>query len=97
MGADVVVAVDLHRRRWKDTAPRNMISYAVQAQGIYLHWSVKHRKIAADVVIRPDFSGLSRLDFSSAKDLVRCGEEAARTALPAIREALAGAKSQEKP
>ena len=89
MGADVVVAVDLHRRRWKDKPPTNIFSYAVQAQAIYLHWSIEHRKVAADVVIRPDFSGVRALDFSSAKDLVRCGEEAALDALPAIQEALA--------
>jgi len=89
MGAEVVVAVDLHRRRWKDTPPTNIFTYAVQAQAIHLHWSIKHRKVAADVVIRPDFSELRALDFSAGKDLVRCGEEAARNALPAIQEALA--------
>jgi NTE family protein len=92
MGADVVVAVDLHRRRWKDAPPTNIFTYAAQAQAIHLHWSLKHRKIAADVVVRPDFSGLRALDFSAAEDLVRCGEEAARNALPAIQEALAGPK-----
>jgi NTE family protein len=93
MGADVVVAVDLHRRRWKNKRPTNILAYAVQAQAIHLHWNVKHRKIAAEVVIRPDFSRLRALDFSAAKDLVRCGEEAARNALPAIQEALASTKS----
>jgi len=44
------------------------------------------------VVIRPDFSELRALDFSAGKDLVRCGEEAARNALPAIQEALARPK-----
>lgn len=93
MGADVVVAVDLHQRRWKEKAPTNIIAYAVQAQAIHLHWSIKHRKIAADVVIRPDFTGLRTLDFTAAKDLVRCGEEAAQLAIPAIREALAAPKA----
>jgi NTE family protein len=92
MGADVVVAVDLQRRRWKDKPPTNILTYAVQAQAIHVHWSIKNRKIAADVVIQPDFSGVRALDFSAAEDLVRCGEEAARKALPAIREALAAAK-----
>jgi len=89
MGADVVVAVDLHRRQWKDKPPTNIFTYAVQAQAIHLHWSIKHRKVAADVVIHPDFSQVRALDFSAGKDLVRCGEEAARNALPAIQEALA--------
>lgn len=92
MGAEVVVAVDLHRRRWKDTPPTNIFTYAVQAQAIHLHWSIKHRKVAADVVIHPDFSQVRALDFSAGKDLVRCGEEAARNALPAIQEALARPK-----
>ena len=63
MGANVVVAVDLHRRRWKDKPPTNILTYAIQSQAIHLHWSVKHRKIAADVVIRPDFSGAARAGF----------------------------------
>ncbi len=89
MGAEVVVAVDLHRSRWKDKPPTNILAYAVQAQAIHLHWSIKHRKLAADIVIHPDFGEIGAVDFSSAKELVRCGEEAARAALPAIQEALA--------
>ena len=89
MGADVVVAVDLHRHRCKPKPPKNILAYAAQSQAIQLHWTLKQRKIAADVVIRPDFSGLDAFDFSEAEGIMRCGEEAAEAEIPAIKEALA--------
>lgn len=88
MGADVVIGIDLHARRWKSTRPRNILSYATQAQAIYLHWCVKNRRVAADVVIRPDFSALASLDFSSTPELIACGERAARKALPEVLSVL---------
>jgi NTE family protein len=91
MGADVVVAVDLHTRRWKNERPRNLIAYAAQAQAIFQHWTIKSRRIAADVVIRPDFSALSSPEFSEREAIIRCGEEAARAAVPRIRALLSPA------
>lgn len=91
MGADVVVAVDLHTRRWEKERPRNLFAYAVRAQAVSTYWAVKHRRIAANVIIRPDFAKLSEPEFSVAEEIIRCGEEAAREALPAIRQALAEA------
>jgi len=88
MGADVVVAVDLVRRRWRQKPPSNILAYAAQAQSIYLHWTLKSRQVAADVVIRPDFASLPELDFSAAEAILRCGAEAAEAALPSIRQAL---------
>ena len=90
MGADVVVAVDLTQKRLRDAPPRNILSYAAQAQAIQLHWALKSRHIAADVIIRPDFSGVGPADFAAADRITRCGETAAEAALPLIEEALAG-------
>jgi len=50
MGADIVIAVDLHRRRDNSRPPTNIISYAARAQAINLHWTLKHRRIATDVI-----------------------------------------------
>ncbi len=88
MGADVVVAVDLHRHRLRLKPPSNILAYAIQAQAIQLHWTLKRRKIAADIVIRPDFSGIETHDFSEAERVMQCGETAAEAAIPAIEEAV---------
>ena len=85
MGADIVVAVDLHTRRWKNERPRNLIAYAAQSQAISLHWTIKDRRIAADVVIRPDFGALSGPEFNEREAIIRSGEQAARAAVPRIR------------
>lgn len=89
MGADVVIAVDLHTRRWKNERPRNLIAYATQSQAIFQHWTIKNRRIAADVVIRPDFTALAHPEFSERENIILAGEEAARAALPRIRALIA--------
>ena len=89
MGADVVVAVDLISGRRRSVRPKNILSYAVQAEAIHMHWSLKSRHIAADIVIRPDFSALPAVSFSVAEDAIGCGAAAAEAAMPAIRKAIA--------
>jgi len=95
MGADVVVAVDLHRRPRRRKPPKNILSYAAQAQAVGLHWTLKHRAIAADVVIRPDFSDIVKRDFSAAERIIRCGEIAAEAAIPAVKTAMEVPPEQE--
>jgi len=85
MGADVVVAVDLTARRRRASPPSSILSYAIQCQAINIHWALKSRHLAADVVIRPDFSGLRQTDFQAAGEIIRAGEMAATAAVPAIR------------
>ena len=69
--------------------PTNILAYAIQTQGIHLRWALKNRHVAADVLIRPDFSGLEQTGFSHAQDMILAGERAAREAVPKIRQALA--------
>jgi NTE family protein len=41
---------------------------------------------AADVIVQPDVRGVSYDGFDRAPELIRAGEQAARAALPAIRQ-----------
>ena len=41
---------------------------------------------AADVILQPDVRGFSYDGFDRAPELIRAGEQAARAALPAIRQ-----------
>ena len=89
MGADVVIGVDLMARSRKSTRPTNILSYAMQTQAINLHWALKNRHAAADVLIRPNFGPLKEPGFSAGERIVRLGEAAAEASLPAIRQAIA--------
>ena len=56
MGADIVIGVDLLTSHGKASRPKNIFSYAVRTQAIHLHWALKNKHSAADVLIRPDFN-----------------------------------------
>lgn len=89
MGADVVIAVDLMAGRQRSRRPTNILSYALQTQAIHMHWALKSRHLAADVVIRPDFSFLGETDaFGRGEDVLKAGEVAAEPMVDAIRDAL---------
>jgi NTE family protein len=89
MGADVVVAVDLMAGRQRTRRPTNILAYALQTQSIHMHWALKSRHLAADVVIRPDFSFLGETDaFGRGEDVLKAGEVAAEPMVDAIRDAL---------
>ena len=89
MGAQVVVGVDLITPMRKRGRPTNILSYAIQVQAINLHWALKNRRSASDVLVRPDFDVLQDVSFSAGENIIRTGEAAAEAALPAIRKALA--------
>ncbi len=89
MGADVVVAVDLHAKPAPSTAPRNIIQYALQSNTIFVYWAVRRGRIWADVVAQPDLRDVRRSDFSQAQLTIRKGEEAMEEKLPLLRTCLA--------
>ena len=88
MGADVTLAVDLQRQRPKPKPPGNIVAYAALVQSVNVYWAIKRRRVAADVVIRPDFTGIQTGGFSEAETIMAAGERAALEALPRIRDAL---------
>jgi NTE family protein len=55
-------------------------------------WRGSQEVEAADVVIRPATPRTRALDFSGKLESIAAGEEAARAALPAIRESIAQAE-----
>jgi len=89
MGADVVVAVDLHAKPAPATEPRNILQYAWQSNTIFVHWAVRRGRIWADVVAQPDLRDVGLSDFSQAQLTIRRGEEAMEEKLPLLRMCLA--------
>ncbi len=88
MGADVVVAVDLQKRRTMYENPSNIIEYTRHSQMIYRYWAVKNRHIWADVVIHPELSGFEWDDTARISDIIVAGREATLEKLPEIEAAL---------
>jgi NTE family protein len=92
MGADMVIAVDVdeHLTRVDRDHFRKIGSVGLRVEQIYLARADQAQLDKADVVIHPMVDGIDLLSTkaSDAKAAIKAGEEAARMALPYIREKL---------
>lgn len=86
---DFIIAVDLTKPRDFKQIP-SLADIAWQSFDIATERDHEEQLALADVVIRPDLTGLSAADFNRADEFIKRGEEAARKALPEIRRKLAG-------
>jgi NTE family protein len=88
MGADVVIAVVVSRQPGDAGALNGTIRILNQAFVIMEH-TIAGREIGlADVVIRPDLSGVLVTDLGARERAIRAGTEAAIAALPEIRRTI---------
>jgi len=88
MGAEVIVAVNVGT----PLAPRKALGTALGVAQQMVHIlteknveASKRELRASDVLIEPDFGGLTLIDFSRAAQIIALGEQAARAALPRLR------------
>jgi len=87
LGADIVIAVDVSSPSYNADI-KNVIDVIMQTLNIMGNEISKYQLKDADVVIRPNVSGVGMIDFSRKTYLVFEGEKAARAALPKIHEAI---------
>jgi len=87
-GADLVVAVDISGDVGNANI-RNLVDVLVQANNIMFARNSETSKRGADVLIAPDVRGVAMLDFTQKKRCMQAGMDAARAAVPRIREAIA--------
>jgi NTE family protein len=87
-GADLVVAVDISEQVGNSNIT-NMVDVLLQSANIMFALNAEHSKRGADVLITPDVSGVSMLDFTQKKRCMQAGIDAARAALPRIRAVIA--------
>jgi NTE family protein len=87
LGADIVIAVDVSSPSRNDNIT-NVIDVIMQTFNIMGNEISKYQVKDADVVIRPNVSGVGLIDFNKKTYLILEGEKAARAALPKIREAI---------
>ncbi len=87
LGADIVIAVDVSSPSRNDNI-NNIIDVIMQTFNIMGNEISKYQIKDADVIIRPNVSGVGLIDFNKKSKLIFEGEKAAREALPKIREAI---------
>jgi NTE family protein len=89
MGAQVVIGVHLEPGLL-DTKPRNTIEVISRSFSIIQASAIQPWRNVVDVLIEPDVHHILWDEFIKTPQLVAAGEAAARAALPAIKDALAG-------
>ncbi|MEE1654283.1 MULTISPECIES: patatin-like phospholipase family protein [Brachymonas] len=87
MGADVVVAIDISSKPG-DAATTGQLQVLMQTFTIMGKTISKFELTQADVVLRPQLTGMSSADFSNRQKSIEAGRAAMQQALPQIRAAL---------
>lgn len=88
LGADFVIAVDISSRP-DGSNPQGMVNIVGQTIAIMGQQLGQQEMTRADVVIRPNISGIGPTDFEQKNQAILEGERAALAAIPAIRSKLA--------
>lgn len=86
MNVDVVIAVDSSSRPETREHLTSLLDIMGQSVTITVQKESRRQAALADLVIAPDTSAHSFTDFPKMDEIIRAGEEAARTALPQIRK-----------
>jgi NTE family protein len=86
MGAEVVIAVDASAKLEKKDRLTSLIEIMSQSISLQVRRESERQAAQSDLVITPDTSDYSFMDFLAVSDIIRKGEEAAQAALPRIRE-----------
>ncbi|HVO19832.1 MAG TPA: patatin-like phospholipase family protein [Anaeromyxobacter sp.] len=92
-GADLVIAVDISEDVG-NTAIKNALDVILQATNILFAENVAHLRGGADVLVEPKVGSVGMLDFNKKKYCMQAGIEAARKAVPRIREAIEAWKAR---
>ena len=95
MGADIVIAVDPSSRLETRERLSSLVDIMSQSISIPVRRETRHQAEIADVVIAPDTSAYPFADFENIAGIIRAGEDAARAALPRIREVLGRASTRQ--
>jgi len=87
-GADLVIAVDISSNLGNPNIT-NLLGVSLQATNIMFALNVEQSKKAADVLIAPAGIGdVGMLDFTQKKRCMQAGIDAAKEAMPRIRQAI---------
>jgi NTE family protein len=97
LGAEVVVAVDVNSDGAKFMgAPTSVIGVLLQSIVVVQRTAVEHQRQLADVVISPSVGHLRWDEMTRASEFIDAGIEAARAAIPSIKELLEPQPAEER-
>jgi NTE family protein len=91
LGADIVIAVNLHSRRQQSGPPRNILDIAYYTFDILLANAGQKGLASADLLVSPDLQGFHYRNLKKVDELVVRGEQAMRPLLGELRSRIAGA------
>ena len=95
LGAEVVVAVDVNSEGAKFMGPpTSVIGVLLQSMLVVQRVAVEHQRQLADVVVSPPVGHLRWDELARAAEFIDAGVEAARAALPAVKELLEPQKEE---
>jgi NTE family protein len=89
LGADFVIASDVGEPIRELDSLKTFVDILFQSVGFHQIESDSIQKKKTDIYIRPDISNFSTFSYEQTAEIIRRGEEAARKALPKIKEELA--------
>jgi NTE family protein len=92
LGADVVIAVDISATP-SGSNPQGMVNIVGQSITIMGRQLGKQELARADVVIKPNITGIGATDFEQKNQAILEGERATLAALPAIKAAIAARRA----
>jgi NTE family protein len=89
LGAEVAVAVDVNHEGAKFMGqPTSVVGVLLQSMLVVQRVAVEHQRQLADVVISPPVGHLRWDELARAAEFIEAGVEAARAAIPTIKELL---------
>ncbi len=86
MGADIIIAVTLSHNQATREELKGPSGVANQMLNIYIYDQVNAQLKDADIVIAPELLNYTSTSYFKMKEIVALGEEAARKAMPQIKE-----------
>ena len=86
MGADIIIAVTLSHNQATREELKGPSGVANQMLNIYIYDQVNAQLKDADIIIAPELINYTSTSYFKMKEIVALGEEAARKAMPQIKE-----------
>lgn len=95
MGADIIIAVDVAGLKTNATVT-TIYDVILQSIDIMQMELVEFRELQSDIMIKPDVEKYNAYSFSSAEELIKAGEEAAKVELEHIVKLMQKWKESDK-
>jgi NTE family protein len=94
LGADIVIAVNLHSRKLQSGPPRNILDIAYYTFDILLANAGQRGISQADIVVGPDLRGFHYRNLKKADELVERGAQAMRGSMGELKQIISARRQR---